>query len=319
MSLHRHDSCFHRKVALNKKTPPLSMAPICAKKKKSVRFCDNDSLENVRLFVKTQMPKACRSDPVCPKQYSYHLRCPNWPNETAQTRRYRFGTAVRMEQVQLVSETPLDNNKTLTLTGTCQVANLAFEKHVIIHYTLDDWNTFEEVDGVFKESISSSANTWDRFTFNIVLNTTHHTHKSLYIAIKYIVGDREFWDNNDEKNYEVDVVPKVELDYCKHDLSSSSDDEEDDNVFDDCEEMENLSIQDTPWSPPLSPTTPSDDNPLWSMNSSNYFPPSEEENDRRKIHEFLRNHCFYNDYHRPANYIPYHSPPRCASPKPIRS
>lgn len=268
-----HDTHF-RRVALIKR-PPLvrsSSPATCyqsnrsAKQKKSVRFCD--SLENVRLFLKTDKPKACQSDPTSPKKYTYQLRLPNWPSNPTVN-------VIRIEKIELICN---------QLVGTCQVANLAFEKHVVIRYTQDDWVTVKQVDAIYKEPIANSVNTWDRFSFKIVLNRMHHAHETLCLAAKYTVAGREFWDNNNLKDYSVEIIPKVQLQY---DDSCSSSDEDDDNTFDDCctdeEDQHELSLLvdkssfgnrydfnsavNKPWSPPLSPTTPVDMNPLWSIHN----------------------------------------------------
>jgi hypothetical protein len=316
-----------RRVSLNKR-PPLvhTNSPILhhktsnsslryRKPKKSVRFRDNDSLENVRLFLKTQMPKACRSDPAYPKQYTYRLRRPNWPT-------IRTVGAVRIEDIQLDTA-----NDTVNLVGSIQVANLAFEKHVVVRYTLDDWTTVHEVDAAYREPVANSANTWDRFSFKITL--AEHCHQTLDLAIQYTVGGRAFWDNNQYRNYRVQVVPNVLID----DLSSSSDDEDDDNTFEDCidqdelvEQMKPLTLKEKPGSlvfdhqvkplsPPLSPTTPIDMNPLWAVTTSNDLtnPYFERTKSNTQFHSLVRNHYFYNDPKQASIYTPYHTDPSCPS------
>lgn len=336
----------HRRVTLIKR-PPLvrSSSPTLnnnnnsvrhnnnnRKPKKSVRFCDNDSLENVRLFLKTQMPKACQSDPACSKQYSYRLRKPNWPSE----QHYRMG-AIRIENIQLDTK---KKENLITLVGTCQVANLAFEKHISIRYSFDDWTTIQQVDAQYQEPIANSANTWDRFNFKISAPppSSHHI---LYLAAKYTVNGREFWDNNDHKNYQVDIISDVQLDLQLDDISSSSDDEEEDNeenTFEDCvhEEEElveqlkpltlsntttsfghrydfNSSTIDKPWTPPLSPTTPVDHSPLWAPSSSKeYF------NNTTEYNDIIHKYSYYTDHRKPTFFTQQY-PPRCSSPKVIHS
>jgi hypothetical protein len=290
---------------LRRTTSNASLNKYHRKPKKSVRFCDNASLENVRLFIKTQMPKACRSDPAClNKQYTFRIRRPNWPTSVTTKRNIDGGSAVRLEDVQLSKQQDMQH---ISLLGSVQVANLAFHKKVLVRYTLDDWNTIKEVEAQYQEPIAHSANTWDRFSFKIVLNA-NAAHESLNLAVKYCVSGREFWDNNNQKNYQVDIVPDVELDLGDTLSSSSSSDDDDDHIFEDCithddddnddddddkpeiEELqqslqltnlkerydfESASIQ-KPWSPPLSPTTPADTTPLWISNNStnnnnNYF------------------------------------------------
>lgn len=306
------------------------------KPKKSVRFRDNDSLENVRLFLKTQMPKACKSDPTYPKQYTYRLRRPNWPSFP---RRSSVG-AVRIEDIQLDT-----NNGTVNLLGSIQVANLAFEKHVVVRYTLDDWTTIHEIDASYREPVANSANTWDRFCFKITLK--EHCHQTLDLAIQYTVGGRIFWDNNEHRNYQVQVVPDVLLD--DHSCSSSSSDDDDDNTFEDCIDDEDLLLVERmrplrlaekpsslanrydfnkvkPLSPPLSPTTPVDMNPLWAVTTNthttlsaanNYFVRNNKNTAAAtnfpEFHSLVSKYCFYNDPKQASVYTPYHTDPTSTS------
>ncbi|KAI8981950.1 putative phosphatase regulatory subunit-domain-containing protein [Mycotypha africana] len=177
--------------------------------KKSVRFCDNASLENVRLFYKTEMPIACRADPKCEmKNYIYRLKRPNWPKDSLIRRRT---AVVRMEDVQIQKTGSSDDKNGITLLGSVQVANLAFEKQVTVRYTTDDWATYQDVPAQYQEPIAQSANTWDRFGFKIVFNKKQPHHQKLLLAVKYVVNGREFWDNNNKQNYEVDLICDVVL------------------------------------------------------------------------------------------------------------
>ncbi|KAI9249626.1 putative phosphatase regulatory subunit-domain-containing protein [Sporodiniella umbellata] len=174
------------------------------KPKKSVHFRENGSLEDVRFFLTSEKPIACQSDPTC-SSIQHFLRCPNWPDHS-------LSGPVWMEDLEL-SENGF-------LLGTCQVANLAFEKQVKIRYTLDDWVSFKEISAAFKEPIT---NTWDRFAFQI--NCAHIRH--LDFAILYTVDGRDFWDNNSDQNYQLDILHKViEEDEFNGSSSSSDDDEE---------------------------------------------------------------------------------------------
>ncbi|KAI8978407.1 putative phosphatase regulatory subunit-domain-containing protein [Pilobolus umbonatus] len=363
------NSFLHRRVTLIKRPPLIRSSPppstnihrvlsnsnihknnLLFKQKKSVRFCDNASLENVRLFLKTQMPKACRSDPVCPKKYVYSLKCPNWPSTTTNTRRTSSGTAVRMETIDIDTDPNQENS--VSLMGTCRVANIAFEKHVYIVYTQDEWTTQHEVKAVFQESIAESANTWDRFSFKIDLDNMRHAHKTLYMAVRYVVAGREFWDNNDSQNYEINIVPHVQL----TDDSSSCPSDDDGNTFDDCYHMDDkddalssrlnvLTVKDHPYddssihplygqsmasneySPPTSPDTPTDNYPLFTHGSNYFVNESKPNHDQstlmkteyEKFHHLIQKYCFYQEKRNPSFYTPYHSEPQCTSPRSIHS
>ncbi|KAG2067001.1 hypothetical protein BDR04DRAFT_1144598 [Suillus decipiens] len=126
------------------------------------------------------------------------------------------------------------------LSGTLLVRNLAYEKHVAVRFTLDEWQTVSEVRAqhvvsvpslppVF--SLSSSSKTtvgdlialgedkrgWDRFSFLIRLEDYAHSLGSrvLWLAARYRLhsthlspvedpgSSGEWWDNNNGGNYRI--------------------------------------------------------------------------------------------------------------------
>ncbi|KIM82273.1 carbohydrate-binding module family 21 protein [Piloderma croceum F 1598] len=120
------------------------------------------------------------------------------------------------------------------LTGTILVRNIAYEKHVAVRFTLDDWQTTSEVRARHVVSVpvlpwektqsrtlgdavgmlanarnaASTPPTWDRFSFNIRLE--HHAYKLhervLWFVGRYTAtgeGGGEWWDNNSGSNYRV--------------------------------------------------------------------------------------------------------------------
>lgn len=123
------------------------------------------------------------------------------------------------------------------LTGSILVRNLAFEKHVAIRFTLDDWQTISEVGAHHVDSLStlpssipsSSSSTpgdtssqrgrgWDRFTFIIHLEDYSHSlsTRTLWLAARYRTNSTypepgssqygpggEWWDNNGGRNYRI--------------------------------------------------------------------------------------------------------------------
>ena len=179
-------------------TPPESppLMPT-SKPKKTVRFCADNELEQIRLFLKNQMPRAVRSDTPCVALCRYQLKYPDWPVKMAIYKSLSDGAGIRMENIQLDF-----SDRSLALIGRCRVANLAFEKHVVARYTTDGWHSFDEVDAVYCESIVSTK-TWDRFTFRIPLESKGQT---IYLALHYMANAQDFWDNNNGRNYQLDVI-----------------------------------------------------------------------------------------------------------------
>ena len=103
---------------------------------------------------------------------------------------------VVLERAELMCDADL-------LTGIVRVQNIAYEKHVVIRYTLNDWETFSDLKAEWEESVWD--NNWpetDRFRFKIPLPTSSWS-LSVRFAISYDVAGMNFWDNNQTSNYEL--------------------------------------------------------------------------------------------------------------------
>ncbi|BGP37714.1 hypothetical protein JCM10449v2_001631 [Rhodotorula kratochvilovae] len=114
-----------------------------------------------------------------------------------------FPTQSRLERdayVESLTMTPDGKS----IRGIVRVRNLAFEKWVAVRFTLDHWQTVSEVSAEHHESIPGGVA--DRFAFTIRLQDllAHIEHKTMYLAVRYTVGGREIWDNNDGQNYRVE-------------------------------------------------------------------------------------------------------------------
>ncbi|EGN96294.1 carbohydrate-binding module family 21 protein, partial [Serpula lacrymans var. lacrymans S7.3] len=101
---------------------------------------------------------------------------------------------VALQSLELIQDTR-------TINGRVRVRNIAFEKWLAVRFTFDWWQTTSEVTARYAESVE--GNTFDIFTFTIRLHDiwTRIEEKTLFVALKYIVGGQEFWDNNDGENY----------------------------------------------------------------------------------------------------------------------
>ncbi|KAI9319637.1 putative phosphatase regulatory subunit-domain-containing protein [Dichotomocladium elegans] len=199
-----------RRVTLvHSKTAPArleSMAKAYGKKKKSVRFHEGAHLEQVRFFLKTQAPSAIRDGDPPSRPVSIELRRINWPDKMmirSSITTTSNAAMIRMETVQVASNC---DASAITLIGRCRVANLAFQKHVVVRYTTDCWQSFHETEAMYREPIASSANTWDRFSFQIEIGPDSSATTTLYLALRYTVNGTDYWDNNSGHNYQIDVT-----------------------------------------------------------------------------------------------------------------
>lgn len=137
------------------------------------------------------------------------LRLPNFPSSA----KLSVDRDIFLERVYL-------SDDLRSVKGTVQVRNLSFEKWVAVRFTLDHWATVNEVSAEYAESIKGG--TADRFVFSIKLNELlnwprgagAHETKTMFLCLRYTVGGREIWDNNDDANYQ--------LDFRKRQVPSSS-------------------------------------------------------------------------------------------------
>ena len=81
------------------------------------------------------------------------------------------------------------------------VKNIDFHKNVIVRSTIDNWISSKETEAVYVPN-SNDGDT-DRFTFTL---TVPKNEKQMEFAIRYLVSSNEFWDNNYNKNYQVNDV-----------------------------------------------------------------------------------------------------------------
>ncbi|XP_077982405.1 protein phosphatase 1 regulatory subunit 3C-B-like [Glandiceps talaboti] len=182
-------------------SPPSS--PDC---KKSVRFADSIGmeLEAIRMVEK----------------YDHDINLPNsFVKSVLRSRRYmdrlsvnRVSTEKYLEPCFELPDTDIMNrvgsNKAclesftvdnLSVTATVRVANIAFEKSVVVRFSITDWDTHYDLPARYVESLHNTQS--DRFTFEISLPRDFVIGCRLEFALQYRVGGQTYWDNNNEENY----------------------------------------------------------------------------------------------------------------------
>lgn len=93
--------------------------------------------------------------------------------------------------------------KDYEVRGTIKVKNLAYEKHVVVRYTFDSWETSNEIVATYSHSNNRYSN-YDTFMFVMDVPTDFNTNKQVQFAVCYRPSGRpEYWDNNDNKNYTI--------------------------------------------------------------------------------------------------------------------
>ncbi|KAM0792164.1 hypothetical protein ACM66B_004861 [Microbotryomycetes sp. NB124-2] len=199
------------KSADSRRAKPRS-APATPISPKFVHF--DTQLEHVKHFLAQQRPAAVsrsgspietetEDEPeaypfpamIPPAAGSIKLKLPNFPSRVSNEQ------DVYVETLEMAPDGK-------SIRGVVRVRNLAFEKWVAVRFTLDHWQTVSEVSAEHHESMGSTS---DRFVFNIRLHDllARIEEKTMFIAVRYTVGGREIWDNNDGQNYRVEFERHV--------------------------------------------------------------------------------------------------------------
>ena len=176
---------------------------------KSVHF--NESENQTRHFLQVDKPMAVSagtspvetydSESEYPFDYSgkCEIRLSNFPQDTYE----RKLKPVRVERLFLSSDKE-------TLVGTVAVQNLSFQKLVIARFTLDHWKTTSEVVAEYNNDLQQSSDGCDKFNFNIKLSDSANIEsKTMLLCVRYNVNGTDFWDNNDDRNYQIDFTKAV--------------------------------------------------------------------------------------------------------------
>jgi hypothetical protein len=178
---------------------------------KSVHF--NESENQTRHFLQVDKPMAVSagtspvetydSESEYPFDYSgksaREIRLSNFPQDTFE----RKLKPVRVERLFLSPDKE-------TLVGTVAVQNLSFQKLVIARFTLDHWKTTSEVVAEYNNDLQQSSDGCDKFNFHIKLSDSANIEsKTMLLCVRYNVNGTDHWDNNDDRNYQIDFTKAV--------------------------------------------------------------------------------------------------------------
>mgnify|MGYP001793309221 CR=1 FL=1 len=174
--------------------------------KKKVHFADIMGLDLIK--VKTITPNnSCEN---LFKIFSPHLRL---SNEAFSSKKFIFNIQPPLNDAQVLFRLTTQNVcleeiafSCCTMSGTVRVRNIAYEKKVFIRYTVDEWETFEDKWADFVP-YSSDGET-EKFEFRVSI-PKDFVGLRIRFAICFQCGNAEYWDNNLNDNYTVDVREEV--------------------------------------------------------------------------------------------------------------
>lgn len=132
-------------------------------------------------------------------------------------------------QNEVILESLKLNSSKNALIGFIFVQNISFKKELIIKLTYDNWQSFIEIDNSNYISsnhlfnYSSNVN-YDKFSFIIKLDllTTFSKELNIKFCIEYISNGKSYWDNNNGKDYSVQLHKLSKNHQSSLSLSSSS-------------------------------------------------------------------------------------------------
>ena len=80
--------------------------------------------------------------------------------------------------------------------------NTGPKQRLTIRYTTDNWQTYHD-----EEAAHMDAGTGFADRYHAILHCpTEDACKSVHFAVRYEAAGREFWDNNDGRNYTISVT-----------------------------------------------------------------------------------------------------------------
>ena len=89
----------------------------------------------------------------------------------------------------------------LLVKGVIRVTNIVYAKEVTVRFTLDEWKSFRDV---WADYLSTNVDEkTEQFSFRITVPVEFDDKLEIEFAIRYCVGDQEFWDNNFGRNYHI--------------------------------------------------------------------------------------------------------------------
>lgn len=89
------------------------------------------------------------------------------------------------------------------VVGTIKVRNLSFHKEVIVRASWNDWQSQEDTFCTYSQIVGSSGAyvIYDTFSFKLTLPPS--SNRKLEFCVCFRCDDKEYWDNNDGKNYAI--------------------------------------------------------------------------------------------------------------------
>ncbi|PSN32642.1 hypothetical protein C0J52_13888 [Blattella germanica] len=117
-----------------------------------------------------------------------------------------FMDRVREEQVCLENAI-LTDTVSFTICGTVRVRNLDFHKSVHIRYSIDNWETFADLQATYVPNSCDGFS--DKFSFTLYAHTVQIGQR-LQFAVRFQCKGVQYWDSNHGANYVFQCLPPTD-------------------------------------------------------------------------------------------------------------
>jgi len=129
----------------------------------------------------------------------------NFPQPAASYMSFR--EKVMTDCVSLENVVVRDNFR---LVGTVKVKNIACNKAVTIRCTFNSWSSYQDFAAKPASSEQSTFGLFVTFTFEVTVpSSVNMVRNAVQFAVCYMADGQEFWDNNNDQNYVIDVQSEV--------------------------------------------------------------------------------------------------------------
>ncbi|KAI9298564.1 hypothetical protein K502DRAFT_322759 [Neoconidiobolus thromboides FSU 785] len=123
-----------------------------------------------------------------------------------------------LESLPVVLESIELDKENSAIVGLIRVQNLCFAKEVLVRYSFDHWTSFQVIYAKYLRPVHLSAIQQDIFRFDLMIppemrvsNDPDEIH-SIKFAIQFNCCGKEYWDNNQGRNYSIEITPNIEVD-----------------------------------------------------------------------------------------------------------
>ncbi|KAI4480397.1 hypothetical protein M0802_014258 [Mischocyttarus mexicanus] len=128
----------------------------------------------------------------------------------------------KLDQENVSLENVIIRESEQALVGTVKVRNLAYDKEVIVRASNDNWNTHEDNYCTYVEQPGAPALIlYDTFRFRLTLPLKSDV---IEFCVRYRTDGKEFWDNNEGKNYIVRKRQEQRAPAKRYDLLAANSD-----------------------------------------------------------------------------------------------